>query len=46
MLKKMFSIKSLYMPDIVMAAENGVMQHPGAFQIDVKNLTHFEGHLL
>jgi hypothetical protein len=36
MLKKMFSIKPLYLPDIVMAVENGVMQHSAAFQIDVK----------
>jgi hypothetical protein len=32
----MFSVGPLYLPDITIAAENGVLQHPSIFHTDIK----------
>lgn len=42
----MFSVKPLYLPDIIIAAEYGVLQHSVAFHIDVNNSDTFEVHLI
>lgn len=42
----MFSVKPLYISDIIIVAESDVLQHPGVLHIDVNNSDTLEDHLL
>jgi hypothetical protein len=46
MFDRCFSVKPLWLPDITVAAEGTVFQHPHAFNIAVRNSNTEGQHLL